>query len=106
MVFYVTMVIFPMTLRMNKWTNTVTNDGWVHPSAKTLHSLVNKLWWNIVMDDCNLDENHFVSDIDCNTVNLYSPQDLQGMTNNVELAFSVGDTTPRLQLVQFTLCKC
>ena len=58
------------------------------------------------MDDCNLDEHHFVSDSFCNTVNLYSPQDLQGMTKNVELTFSVGDTTPYLQLVQSTLYKC
>jgi hypothetical protein len=32
------------------------NDGWVHPLAKILPSLVGNLWWNIVMDDSNLDE--------------------------------------------------
>jgi hypothetical protein len=32
------------------------DDGWVHPLAKTLPSIVNNLWWNIVMDEWNLDE--------------------------------------------------
>ena len=32
------------------------DDGWVHPLAKTLSSLVNNLWWNIVMVACNMDE--------------------------------------------------
>ena len=32
------------------------DDGWVHALAKTLPSLVNNLWWKIVMDDSNLDE--------------------------------------------------
>ena len=34
------------------------------------------------------------------TVNVYSnsPKTLQGMTNNVGLAFSVGDTTPRFTI--------
>ena len=37
-----------------------------------------------------------VSDSNCNTVNLHSPNDFfsQGTTNNVGLTFSVGDTTP------------
>jgi hypothetical protein len=39
--------------------------------------------------------NHLVSDNDCNTINLLSPKKLQGMTNNVGLTFSVGDTIPR-----------
>jgi hypothetical protein len=34
-----------------------------------------------------------VSASNCNTLNLKSPQKLQGMTNNVGLTFSVGDTT-------------
>jgi hypothetical protein len=38
MVLNVTMVTFPMTLLMNKFTNTVINDGWVHPFIKTLLS--------------------------------------------------------------------
>ena len=43
---------------MNKWTNSVMDDDrWVHPLAWTLPSLVNNLWWNIVMDDGGLDEN-------------------------------------------------
>ena len=45
-----------MTLLINKWTNIVMDDGWVHALAKTLPSLVGKLWWNIVMHDWNLDE--------------------------------------------------
>ena len=50
------MVAFQMILVMNKWTNIVKDDGWVHPLAKTLPSLVNNLWWNIIMDDWDLDE--------------------------------------------------
>ena len=42
---------------------------------------------------------HLVSNSNCNTVNLESLKILQGMTNNVGLAFSVGDTIP-----QFTIC--
>ena len=38
-------------------------------------------------------KNHLVTDSDCNTVNLQSPQNLQGMTFNVGLTFGVGDTT-------------
>ena len=41
---------------MNKWTNIVMDDGWVHPLPKTLPSFVTNLWWDIVMDDWNLDE--------------------------------------------------
>ena len=38
------------------WTDIVVDDGWVHMFAKTLPSLVNNLWWNVVMDhDWNLD---------------------------------------------------
>ena len=39
---------------------------------------------------------HLVSDNKCNPVNLYSPhpKSIQGMTNNVELTLSVGDTIP------------
>ena len=33
------------------------DDEWVHPLAKTLPSLVTNLWWKIVMDDQDLDEN-------------------------------------------------
>jgi hypothetical protein len=59
MVSSVTMVTFQMTLLMNNWTNIVMHDGWVHPLSKTLPSLVSNLWWNIIMDDCNLDEKTF-----------------------------------------------
>ena len=50
--------------------------------AQTLPSLVSNLWWNIVT--------HLVSDNNCNTINLQSPN-IQGMTNNVGLIFNVGD---------------
>ena len=36
--------------------NTLIVDGWVHPLVKTLPSLVNNSWWNIVLDDLNVDE--------------------------------------------------
>ena len=48
-----------MTLLMKKWTNIVMDDGWICPLAKTLPSLVNNLWWNVVMDDWILDEKSF-----------------------------------------------
>ena len=70
MVFYVIMVAFRMTLHMNKWMDIVMDDGWVHPLAETLSSIVNNLRCNIVMDDRDLDENHQVSDNKCITVNL------------------------------------
>jgi hypothetical protein len=37
---------------------------------------------------------HLIIDSNCDHVNLLSPNNLQGMTNNVELAISVGDTIP------------
>ena len=43
-------------------------------------------------------KNHLVSDSDCNTVDLQFPLNLQGITNNVGLAFSVGDTILRFTL--------
>ena len=43
-------------------------------------------------------KNHLVSDSDCNTVGLQFPLNLQGITNNVGLAFSVGDTILRFTL--------
>jgi hypothetical protein len=42
-------------------------------------------------------KHYIVSDDNCNTLNL-QPPNLQGMTNNVGLLFSVGDTIPGLQL--------
>ena len=48
-----------------------------------------KLSWMIK----NWMENCLVSDSNCNTVNLYSPKNIyKGMTSNVGLSFSVGDT--------------
>jgi hypothetical protein len=92
MVFYVTMVTFQMTLLINKWTNIVMDDKWVHPLAKTLPSLVSNLWWNIVMDDRILDGKwqklqHCKSIIPQNTYKEWQ--------KNVGLPFSVGDTILR-----------
>ena len=70
MVFNVIMVTFGMTLVMNKRTNIVMDDWWVHMLAQTLPSLVNNLRWNIVMGDWKLDENHFVKDNNYKTLNL------------------------------------
>ena len=39
-------------------------------------------------------KSHVVRDSNCNTVNPFSPQKLQGMTTNLGLTFSVGDTIP------------
>ena len=33
------------------------DDEWVCSFVKTLPSLVNNLWWNIIMDDGNVDKN-------------------------------------------------
>ena len=44
-------------------------------------------------------ENHLVSDGNCNCKFIISQTNLQGMTNNVGLTFSVGDTKLR-----FTIC--
>ena len=45
-----------MTLLMNKRTNIVMDDGWVHELAKPPPPIVNNYCWSIVMDDWNLDE--------------------------------------------------
>jgi hypothetical protein len=42
--------------------------------------------------------NHLVSDSNCNTMNMLFHKILQGVTNNVGLTCSVGDTMP-----QFTI---
>jgi hypothetical protein len=84
-----------MTNFVNKWTNIVMDDGWAHHWPKTVPSLVNNLWWNITMNDWNLDEEAFdeeASDNDCNTINLKFPKISQGIATNVGLTFSVGDT--------------
>ena len=44
-------------------------------------------------------KDHLVSDNNCNTVNLSSPKkNLQGITTNVGLTISVGDTTLRFTI--------
>ena len=93
-------VTFWMTLLMNMWTNVVMDGGWVHPLAKTLHlsatcdeilSWMTEIWM----------KNHLVSIIflqHCKPITPPKKFFLQGMTNNVGLTFSVGDTLP-----QFTI---
>jgi hypothetical protein len=44
------MVCCWMTILINKWTNIVMDDEWVWPLAKTLPSLVNNLWWKILIN--------------------------------------------------------
>jgi hypothetical protein len=79
---------------MKKFTNIVMDDGRVHPLAKTLPALVNNLWWNVVMDDWNLDEKSLVKwQWSQHYKSIIRSENLQEMTNNVGLAFSVGDTT-------------
>ena len=53
--------------------------------------ILTNLWWNIVMDDWNLDEKslstwQYLQHCNAQIV-------LQEMTNTVRLTFSVGDTT-------------
>ena len=75
------------------------DDGCAHPLAKTLPSLVNNLWWNIVMDDWNLDEKSLDKWQYSQQHNSIIPQKvLQRMTNNAGLTFSVGDTTLRFTI--------
>ena len=52
----------------------------------------------IDMDDLKFGWNHLVSDSNCNTVILWYPQNLQGMTTNVGLTFSVADTILRITI--------
>ena len=95
MIFDVTMVSFRKTPFMNMWTNIVMDDGCVHALAKTLLSLVNNLWWTIVMDDWNLDEKRLGKWQQLQHCKLITPQKIwQWMTNDVVLTFSVGNTTP------------
>ena len=70
------------------------DDGRVHLLAKTLPSLVSNLWWNMVMDDWNLDEKLLGKWQYLQHCKSIIPQkNLQGMRNNVGLTFTVGDTT-------------
>jgi len=46
------------------------------------------------MDDWNLDENHLISDSNCNIAILKSPKKLQGMRNSVGLTFGACDIVP------------
>ena len=76
MAFYVTTVTFWMTLLTNKRTNNVTDDGWFHPLAKP-YLLLSTTWDEILSWAIEIwMKNHLVSDSNCNTVNLYSPERL------------------------------
>jgi hypothetical protein len=63
MVLMCTMVTFRMTLLMNKFTNTVMDDGCVHPLSATCDEILS---WMIEI----LMKNHLVSDSNYNTVTL------------------------------------
>jgi len=41
---------------MNKQTNIIMDDAWIHSLAQTLPSLVINFWWNIIIYDWNLNE--------------------------------------------------
>ena len=79
---------------MNEFPNIVMDDGWFHPLAKTLPSLVNNLWWNIGIGDWNLDDNTLSCDNNRNIESIIPFEYLQGATNNVELTYIVGDAIP------------
>ena len=68
--------------------------------AKTLRTflLSTNLWWNIVMDDWNLDEVREKLLQHCKFTTL--PDNIQGMACDVGLTFSVGDTTPQLTIIE------
>ena len=87
---------------MNKFTNIVQDYGWVHPLAKTLPSFLNNFWWNVVMDDWNVDANQLVSGEYRSLqhfLSLIPRLFFQGMTYNVGLAFSVSDTTQQFKIM-------
>ena len=84
---------------MYKWTNIVIDDGWVLPLTKTLPSFVNKLSSNNAMkdwkpDEKSLDKCQYLQHRD----SILRQDTLQGMTYNVGLTFSGGDTTPRFTI--------
>jgi hypothetical protein len=84
-----------MTLLMNKWTNIVMDDGWVHQFAKTLPFHFSNLLWNNVMDNWNSYEKSLGKWQFLQHCKPMIPQNLQEMTNNNGLTFSVGDSIPR-----------
>ena len=66
---------------------------WPKPSLLTSRTCDGILLWMIKI----WMKNHLVSDSNCNTIKSIIPQkNLQGMTKNVGLTFSVGDTTLQL----------
>ena len=102
MVINVSMATLRMPIIMNEWINIIMYDGWFHPLARTLPSLVSNLWWSIVMD-WNLENNHLVSGNCGNIVILYSPKFIR--TNNVGLTFSGGDTMATFIISKLVVSK-
>ena len=100
----VTMVTIWMAFFTYEWTNIIVDDGWVHPAAKTLSSLVRNWLWNIVMDDWKLDEkslDKWQQLQHCKFIihpRKFNKIKWRGMTNNVGFTLSVGETTPRFTI--------
>ena len=65
---------------------------WPKPYLRLSETCDERLAWMIEVLD---DKITLVSNINCNIVNLKHPKNLQGMTNNVGLTFSIGDTIPQ-----------
>ena len=87
-----------MSLHMNKWRNVVMDDGWVHPLAKPLPSLVSNLWWTIMMDNWNLDEMWVGKWQKLQYCKSITPKTkVLRMTINGGTTFSVGNTTPQFK---------
>jgi hypothetical protein len=79
-----------LLMRISEQILSWTMDDFIHwpkpypllsATCDEISSWMNQIWM----------ENHLVSDNNYNIVNLYSPKNLQGMTNNVVFTFSVGD---------------
>ena len=80
---------------MYKWMNIVMDDERVHSLAKSLPSLFSNLWWNIAMDDQNLDEKSLGKQHQLHHCKPTIPLEYyKEWQNNVGLIISVGDTTP------------
>ena len=63
-----------------------------------LPSLVNNLWWNVVMDGWNFDEKSLGKGQQLqHCKSIIPPKDWQGMTHDVGLTFGVGDTIPQFK---------
>ena len=97
MVLNATMAAFWMTLLMNKFTNIVMNDGWVHPLAKPPSSFCQQFVMKYCHDNWKFDENSLDNRQllrHCKSIN-HGKKDLQWLTNNVGSTFSSVDIIPR-----------